>query len=76
MLYVANSITPSKDDKIQELKLSKFLPRFIKEHIQLINITVHENKQRAVETQMRVVLMFVLLLLLIIIMFSILLYFS
>lgn len=76
MLYVANSITPSKNGEIVELKLPKYLPYFIKEHLELINITVHENKQKAVETQIRIVLMFVLLLLLIIVMFSTLLYFS
>ena len=74
MLYVANSITPFKDGEIKELKLPQYLPSFIKEYLQVINITVHEDKQKAVETQIRIVLMFVLLLLLIIVLFSILLY--
>lgn len=77
MLYVANSITPFKDGEIHTAladKLPKYLPSFIKEYIKLINITVHIDKQRAVETQIRVVLMYVLLLLLIIVMYSILFY--
>lgn len=74
-LYIANSIMPPKDGTIRELNIPAYLPKFIKEQLQDLNITVHENKQKAVETQIRVVLMFVLLLLLIITMFSILFYF-
>jgi hypothetical protein len=76
VLYVANSITPTNDGIIRELKLPVYTPNFIKRHLNLINVLVYENKQKAVDTQIRVVFMFVLLLLLIIIMFSILLYFK
>jgi hypothetical protein len=76
VLYVANSIIPATDGSIRELKLPKYIPKLIKRHLMLINVLVHENKQRAVEVQIRVVFMFVLLLFLIISMFSILLYFK
>jgi hypothetical protein len=76
MLYIANSITPSEDGVERELKLPSYLPKLIKDQLQLINIFVSENKKQAVETHIRIVFMFILLFLITIIMFSLLIYFK
>lgn len=76
MLYVSNSITPSEDGVVHELKLPTYLPKFIKDQLQLINILVHENKKKAVQTHIRLVFMFIMLLLITTIMFSILIYYN
>lgn len=76
LAYFANSIQPRKDNTIRELNLPSYLPKFIKEHFKNINLMVHTNKQRTVETQIRVILIYVLFLLLVIILYSFLLYFK
>jgi hypothetical protein len=76
LLYVANSITPLDNCVVYELKLPSYLPKFIKDQLQLINILVHENKKKAVEIHIRIVFMFILLLIITIIMFSLLIYYK
>lgn len=71
LLYVTNSIIPSSP----EVQLSEYWPKFIKNKFELIYALVAEDKQRAVQTQIRIVFMYVLLLVLIIVMYSILFYF-
>ena len=75
MLYITNSITPYEDGIVRALKLPSYWPKFIKDQMQLINILVHENKKKAVETHIRIVFMFILLFIMTIIMFSILIYY-
>ena len=76
LAYIANSIQPCKDGTIRELNLPAYLPKFIKTHIQNINLMAYTNKQRTVETQIRVVLIYVLFLLLVVILYSLLFYFK